>query len=50
MEQPGERASLHHIRGARNADGLSDALVTVHAPGAIASESYRMLRTNLFYA
>lgn len=50
MDQPRERANLHHIRGSRNADGLSDALVTVHAPTAIASEAYRMLRTNLFYA
>lgn len=45
-----QRAELHYIRGSRDAENLSDELVTFHDPLDSASEAYRMLRTNLFYA
>jgi receptor protein-tyrosine kinase len=34
----------------RRRDDASQDLVTVHDPSGVASEAYRMLRTNLFYA
>lgn len=40
--EPGEVAKLH--------ESTSDDLITVHDPRAIASESFRNLRTSLFYA
>lgn len=45
-----KQADLHYIRGKRDKQRLADELVTVHVPLDIASESYRMLRTNLFYS
>ena len=50
MDQPRERANLQPIRGKQENERLSDGLVTIHAFAAAATESYRMLRTNLFYA
>lgn len=45
-----QRAELHYIQGEREPRRLSDELVTFHDPLDSASEAYRMLRTNLFYA
>jgi capsular exopolysaccharide synthesis family protein len=45
-----ERARLHSVPGSSWEERLSDELVALHAPLDAASEAYRMLRTNLFYA
>jgi capsular exopolysaccharide synthesis family protein len=41
-----DKDSLQEDKG----NGFSGELVTIHEPGGAASEAYRMLRTNLFYA
>jgi capsular exopolysaccharide synthesis family protein len=45
----GRTESLPAPEGRRH-DGASRDLVTLHDPSGMASEAYRMLRTNLFYA
>lgn len=45
-----QRAELRYIRGNHDEHRLSDELVALHAPLDSASEAYRMIRTNLFYA
>jgi capsular exopolysaccharide synthesis family protein len=50
MSQRQGRADLQYVRGGREAGRISDEIVAVHDPMDMASEAYRMLRTNLFYA
>jgi capsular exopolysaccharide synthesis family protein len=50
MDDSRKRAELHPVKGARDAGRLSDELVAFHAPLTAATEAYRMVRTNLFYA
>ena len=50
MDGRSERADLRYIEGTRDAERFSDEIVALHAPLDEASEAYRMIRTNLFYA
>ena len=51
MNQPEKPVEIFSItRKARETNTLSPALVTAHQPLGVASEAYRMLRTNLLYS
>jgi receptor protein-tyrosine kinase len=50
MTDPQSKADLISSQERRPHDDSPEDLVTVHDPNGVSSESYRMLRTNLFYA
>jgi capsular exopolysaccharide synthesis family protein len=45
-----EKIDHNSSQGDRGHNGFSEGLVAIHDPFGVASEAYRMLRTNLFYA